>query len=439
LIRSHTKVVGHTDSLPSVPSSTVGVSRHCAYIVQERSRLLHPLFLFLFGWLSVWLLYTLHLSDLLIFSNAAVRDVIVGVVVPFSVTCLIVLMVLALLSLSFPRRDSSEQQYNFDQLDRRVSLLFRVWVILSCMEIVVSGGVPLVWALNGTPKTYFDFGIPSIHGFLNSLIQAIAIIRVAMYLKTRHLRFLLVPLLAILWSVLVLTRNMMIVILLESCVMWLSFNRLRLANVIRLGSAVLLLIFAFGIIGDTRNSNLDIRAVGQATPNFPEWLPSGTLWAYLYVTTPINNLVNTIQSKISRNDPLFPNTTSSLFPSVLRPLIYGSSSREAYEGDLVSNSFNVSTGYIAPFQDYGHSGMLLYGVGIAIVCTVYWRKRSVRDTLIYSVLAQCLVLSTFFNHFFYLPIICQIVWIYLIFSPRRIRLIEGHSDVAKLFLSRYCR
>jgi hypothetical protein len=288
------------------------------------------------------------------------------------------------------------------------------------MEIVVSGGVPLLWALNGTPKTYFDFGIPSIHGFLNSLIQAIAIIRIAMYLKTKQRRFLLVPALAILWSVVVLTRNMMIVILLEACVMWLSVNRLRIVNIMRLASAVLLLIFAFGIIGDTRNSNLDIRAVGQATQKFPEWLPSGTLWVYLYVTTPINNLVHTIQSKVPSNDALFPDTTSSLFPSVLRTVIYGSSASDAYEGDLVNSSFNVSTGYISPFQDYGHEGMLLYGVGIAIVCSVYWRRRSVRDTLIYSVLAQCLVLSIFFNHFFYLPIICQIVWIALVFSRRRI-------------------
>ena len=387
----------------------------------NRSGLLHPTVLFVLIWGGVGLLYFAHLSDLLIFRGGLLVQVLTIIVAPFMVVSLGVLGCSALLGRAFVATTKPRQVPFLSALEPRLAKLFRVWLILSLLEIAASGGVPIVWALQGSPKTYFDFGIPTIHGLLNSLIQALALARVTMYILTRRKVHLLVPAFVIVWSIIVMTRNMMVVVLLESTLVWLSFYKVRAMTVLRIACALVVLVLAFGLIGDARNANVDIRALAQPTDDLPEWMPSGVLWAYIYVTTPINNLINTMQTKAPLKDALFPNTTALLFPTVVRELIYGVT-QDHFSGNLVVDQLNVSTAYTSPFQDYGVPGMLAYTIIIASVSAFAWRKEGLENVLIYAVFAQCLVLSMFFNHFFSLPIISQVLWIKLIFSRWKIRL-----------------
>jgi hypothetical protein len=145
-------------------------------------------------------------------------------------------------------------------------------------------------------------------------------------------------------------------------------------------------------------------------------LPSGILWAYIYATTPINNLVHTIHLTAPLHSFLFPNTLALLFPTAIRQLIYGSEWWTPLEGQLVSNAFNAATAYIGPYQDYGYLGVILFSCVIAFVCQKYWLSESLEGTLKFAVVTQCLILTLFYNHLFALPIIFQVVWFELFFS-----------------------
>jgi oligosaccharide repeat unit polymerase len=271
-----------------------------------------------------------------------------------------------------------------------------------------------------------DFGIPTVHGFMNSLLLAIALIHAALYGILKRRQYLLLPAFALLWSILAVTRNMMIVLVFEVSLVLLQLQRVRFRTIFRsiCGGAVLVLVFGF--IGDFRTGGEAFRLLAQPTKNYPDWLPSGILWVYVYLVTPVNNLINTAQSIQPLHSLLFPNTLASLLPSVVRQMALGSETTAmSASGDLVTTAFNVSTAYVGPFQDYGYAGMILFSSLIGLVSVFFWKKTSLRDLLIYTVLAQCLLLTVFFNHFFYLPIISQVFWLALFFMPK---LRFGDSD-----------
>jgi oligosaccharide repeat unit polymerase len=307
---------------------------------------------------------------------------------------------------------------DFELLTVRLRRWFIFWVIMSCVEIVVSGGVPILWLLRGSSKTYMDFGIPTFHGFMNSLLLSIALINAALYGILKRKRYLLIPAFVVLWSILAVTRNMMIVIAVEVSLILLQLGRMRFKTVFKIICGVSALILAFGFIGDVRTGSEAFRLLAQPTKNYPDWLPSGLLWGYIYLVTPLNNLVHTAQHAQPLYNLLFPNTLSSLLPTVLRTLIFGPESTTLGTGDLVTAAFNVSTAYAGPFQDFGYIGIMIFSTLVGIVSMFFWKRTSLRDLLIYTVLAQCLLLTVFYDHFLYLPIISQIIWIAIFFMPK---------------------
>jgi oligosaccharide repeat unit polymerase len=382
--------------------------------------LLHPLILFSIVWLGVVFLYSLHLSSLLEYSTKEAIDATLFIWLPFAGLVAIFYPLRGLVTLAYPAK-AEKTVLDIKLLERKLTLWFRIWIIISCLEIVVSGGLPIIWLFTHNPKTYFDFGITSLHGLVNSLLITISLCRFALFLITGKRKNLLIPAFVIFWSVIVISRNMMLVSLLEFAIVYLRLNKIRISTFIRLVGVLISFILSFGIIGDFRQGSADaIRRLAQPTAQYPEWLPSGVLWGYIYITTPINNLIYTMNSVHPENNLLFPNTVSYLFPTVIRTLVYGSTVDQAVSGNLVVTAFNVSTAYVGPFQDFGYIGMALFSIGAAFVCQLFWFRTALRDILIFSVLSQCLAITLFFNHFFALPIITQVVWLYYFFMKRSI-------------------
>jgi oligosaccharide repeat unit polymerase len=388
-----------------------------ALIIQKPSLLLHPLVVFSFVWLGVVFLYSLHLSKLLLYSTQEVTKLVLVIWVPFAVVVLISVFFHRLLSfLRPPVRKLAA--IDIAILERKLVIWFRAWMMISLVEIVVSGGIPLLWLIQHSSKNYMDFGISSLHGLVNSLLLSIGLCRFLLFLLTGSRRHLLVPVFILGWSILVVTRNMLLVSLIEFGILFFRIRPVKNKTIAKFIVGVVGLILVFGAIGDYRTGSSDlIRLWAQPTEEYPDWLPSGVLWAYIYISTPINNLAHTSENVRPANDISFPNTVVTLFPTVIRTLIYGQQIGDAESGDLVASTFNVSTAYIGPVQDYGLIGIAAFSMAIATFCQFYWLKSSLRDILIYSVLMQCLVLTLFFNHFLLLPIISQVVWIYYFLRP----------------------
>lgn len=392
----------------------------------KKSLVLHPISLFSLVWIGVAALYELRLSKLLIATNEQVLATIETILLPF---ILIVVLVSIFVALA-PKRlmwrspqliDGSSDQDDLFVFERRLKKWLIIWGVFSIVEVIVSGGVPLAWLFLGNGKTYFDFGLKSLHGILNSLILAIGVCYTGLFAKYGQKRHLLCFAFIIAWSVLLVSRSMLIVNIVQGAIVVALHRGIPKSLVVKLAAYGLILIFGFGVIGDLRSGAQEFRDLAQPTSDYPEWLPSGVLWVYIYLTTPLNNLIYSSRTVRPVDDILFPNTAAPLFPSRIRNIVYGDSLSESLSGDLVDQAFNVSTAYIGPYQDYGLIGIAAFSLFIGLAGARCWSRNQFSDSLVYVVIGQCLLLTSFYNHFFSLPIITQVLWIRIFFIKGRAR------------------
>jgi oligosaccharide repeat unit polymerase len=397
----------------------------------NRNLLLNPVVIASVVWLSVFSLYAMHLSKILVYSTEDVIVTSLWIWIPIVIVA-VLFYAFRRMALSISLGTSDLWQPDLYRIEKRLKVWFWVWLAAATFETVVSGGVPLLWLFQNTTKNYDSYGVTSVHGIVKSLFISIALCRFTLWVLTEERRHLKMPAFALAWALILIDRSMFLVCVIEYMVVYLRFRKVRMGTFLKIAMGGVLFIFGFGIVGDLRlqGSSSVFRALAQPTDNYPTWLPSGILWAYIYTTTPINNLVHTMHLAAPLQSLLFPNTLALLFPTAIRQLIYGSEWWTPLEGQLVNNAFNAATAYIGPYQDYGYLGVVLFSCVITFVCQKYWFGGSLKDTLKFAVVTQCLILTLFYNHLFALPIIFQVVWFEVFFS-RRLRFgVAAHTSRA---------
>lgn len=380
----------------------------------RRPWLIHPLVLYCVPWLLIAPLYSLEWSRVLIYSADTVMGVTLAwIVVPILLSWLY-WRFLALRAMTVV----SPEKPNFERLLFIARLLLVAWFAASCFEVVTEHGVPLLWFIRGEDKTVQDFGIPSIHGLVNSFLLAGTTIYVLAAVVLRRRRYYLFLAMALGWSVVVVSRELMMVLTVQTTMIFMQHRKVNVGKLLFWGlglAAAVLLIF--GLIGDFR-SPLFVKNTAGITEAYPKWLPSGFIWIYMYATTPLNNLIHTILHAAPVYDWSFPNTLQELFPSAVRYIVFPNLDRwSGAGGSLVTQAFNVSSAYVGPVQDFGLLGAVVFAWLTVGGLVYFWKRRDVLGSLGYALFGQCAFFSIFFNHFFYLPVIFQLIW-FLIAAER---------------------
>lgn len=386
-------------------------------------QILSPWFLGLATWGMVTFLYSLHLSNLLLFSTREAVDVALLIVVP-------ILLISLLCKILYRVNGTPKRQTVIVDtpplalMEAKLTQCLRLWIVLTVIETVVSGGVPLLWLLTGSSKANFDYGISSVHGMVNALLLALAVTSYALFLHTGKKRHLWFPAIALIWAIVMVSRGTVFVLVAESAVVFLRFRRVHWSSILRLGILAAVLILFFGFVGDFRSGADAFKELAQPTPEFPEWAPSGLLWAYIYITTPINNLLYSMHLLRPTYSLLLPNTAATLFPTVLRNIIYGAQgASDTISGSLVTDALNVSTAYVGPFQDLGRWGIVGFSTLSTTLCEIFMRRDGFRNIFYFAVFTQCLMLSLFYNLLFSLPILGQLLWFYYFTSAPKSRVV----------------
>lgn len=374
--------------------------------------ILNPSFLAGVAWVMVTLLYSLHLSSLLLFTTEQVMSVTALIVIPILVISLLFQLAYSV-GAGPMARTVVVKGIPIAEVEERIRQCLYLWIFMEIIETITSGGVPLVWLWTDNGKVNFDYGIPSVHGLVDALLLALAAAGMALWLYTGKRHHLWLPILGVFWSFILVSRGTLFVLVAECIVVFLRFRRIRWTSAIQLSALGFVLLLIFGYVGDFRSGAETFRDLARPVPEFPEWAPSGFLWAYIYITTPINNLLYSMHTIVPEYNILLPNTAATLFPTVLRNLIYGKQgASNAISGSIIVEAFNVSTAYVSPFQDMGRAGIVGFSTISAALCEIYWRRSGLRNILFFSVFAQALMLSLFFNMLFSLPILGQLVWFY---------------------------
>jgi oligosaccharide repeat unit polymerase len=184
---------------------------------------------------------------------------------------------------------------------------------------------------------------------------------------------------------------------------------LRIAQV---GAALLAGVLLFGQVGDWR-AGAGKEALREITSDrgrfLADDLPPGFLWVYLYVTSPINNVVGGIDQIQPRYRPYY--STASLLPTVIRERIYVDTENR-YALGLVNEAFNASTWYVNFLADFGVRGTIVIVCLLQVLMSYFHlqaRRGLAWGVLAYGALFQALALSIFSDTFTSLVTIAQVV------------------------------
>lgn len=292
-------------------------------------------------------------------------------------------------------------QINYSRLEKKTLNLFKIWLVIFFINIIFSGGIPIYWVLSGDPRTYADFGLPTLGG-LGNMFRAFTLS--ACYLIYFHTKsenkklFLCIGLFLLVSSFILETgRGTGLVLLLHPIAFYLILNRSTLFKVLKSIILFILLLFFLGYIqvirygGDFENLVVFAENAGFSDNDGMSLL---LIPSFLYVVVPIINVdLNIIASPMLKFDPYY--VFQGFVPTALRSKIF---SADKDYGVLVNESHNVSSFYIPFVRDFGVVGAFIAVTLIQIiVCYVF--VKACRGTLFHFFLWPPLFMSVILSVF----------------------------------------
>ena len=377
-----------------------------------------PFSAFTLIWSVVLFLYYLRFSDLQIYGVADIAESVWTFYLPFAASYLLVFL--------FPKdrrrrmsAPSPKKQYwsDPDKLKKRVDRLFLIFIALFFFEVAIAGNIPLISMMRGAEGSHFDFGIPSLHGFVLAFGVLISSVSYLVYLKTKERKYLYYPALINLIFALLVTRKMIVISVVQISVIHFYVKGFwSLRRGVYFSTFALVVIFVFGWIGDIRTGRELFLSLANTTENYPDWLPSGFMWVYIYLVTPILNFTNALH--LNYNYEYDWSFLCSWFPSVMRESLGCATGGAGFDNYYqISGAFNVATGYLALYDSAGYWGIGIFSALHGGVAAYAYKTLSVdiKSVLLYVLMFQITVMLIFSNGFLNLNVIAQLPLIYLCF------------------------
>lgn len=328
------------------------------------------------------------------------------------------------LKLKESRRENAGTTVSPEQLN----VLFIIWLLVEFVEIVYSGGLPILWHLLGTGKTYFDFGIPSVHGLMNSVGLVILLVATLLILdgkdKNHHLRH--VCIFIFLYYLCLVTRQVIVSAAIE--VLIVVFLRKPELVVHKVIPVALIAVLLFGIVGNLRTGYDAFMYVSLIKGDIPSYL-IGFYWVYMYLSMTITNINNLVVMGL---DPVGMNALSGFIPSVLAPF-FGIDTGFYTADYLVTNAFNVSGFFVYFYQGFSLAGVLVISAVYGLLGGVFFRKYAEnpneRNILFLAITMQIILLSFFDNMFLYLPSSFQFIVVLLLYRNKSIEALDRINNL----------
>ncbi|RHX78849.1 O-antigen polymerase [Lactobacillus helveticus] len=375
---------------------------------------LNPVSIFNVVWLVVCFLYGFRLSPNLQapLENRTCYLLMLGNII-FTISCIVVSKISI-----WPTNLSSvykTKEITFENIQKH----FWIWFVLELFETVYSKGFPIIWALQHNGKTYFDYGIPSVHGFANA--YGLTILTILAYqlfkgdYKKQSKKIVTYILIILLMYVFMLTRQVIISAIIQIFVVYCFLK--RKIPWVKILIWTFLIIIVFGLVGNIRTGYYEFLSVAQMDTKVNP-LFVGFYWVYMYLTMTIANLNKLFNMFFT---PLGMGYFWSIYlPTALVNSVFKFNNPVDQSNFLVTQAFNVS-GYSADaYISIGIMGIVIMAIIYGIIGGLCYKKiirnRSMKNILYYAVYLQIIVLSFFFNQLFYLPSGFQFVIIYFLFK-----------------------
>jgi oligosaccharide repeat unit polymerase len=362
------------------------------------SLILNPAILFCLVWGTTLVLYSLEYSALLTRLEPETLILVVGCCAAALVGWLLSRAFASRLMVSAIRSAEPWPEPVRRALGSRLRILSYIWLAAVVFELAYFGNLPFLSLFGiGAPVLYTEYGFSGLHGLLNAMQLVMFDMALLFYIKTGSRKHMLYAVALLLWSVLMVTRAVIMASIVQGIMIGLIFSARFRKRFVLLGSSVILaVILAFGALGDLRSSEgATIQEVAQQSSDYPDYLPAGFFWVYVYVTTPLNNINANIHSIASTGFPYY--TILPLLPNVVKNAL----AVEDMDVSLVDENLNVSSFFRQFLFDYGIYGTIFVVALLYLAFSVAMAKsqRSELWSLILVVILFSTVMSVFVNAF----------------------------------------
>jgi oligosaccharide repeat unit polymerase len=373
-----------------------------------RLNYIHPLVAYLVPWSFICLVSQLNISAVSRNFSIETSYLLLGALFSSIITYVLVI-----------KRNNSKNILTLQTLSENIYNLryyfaIGLYLLLLVVNIIYSKYIPVINLIlygQGT-SGYIGFGIPSLYGLFNAYANALAILSLFFFLTTKRSLYIIVYLLILIIFAALISRQNITSVLVESLVVITVIKgRIPLFKLI-----IYILLFSalFTIIGEFRTG--DITGLVMLNENF-NWLPKGFVWFYSYSYFNLLNFDNLVN--ILGGGQYDGSSLDKLIPSFMR------SPQSFNMGDFLEiPAFAVSSYMFEIYRDIGFIGVILFTILMQIIGGLSYNSvlsnANYRTVATYSVIFFCLIFSFFVNFLFYLPVIFQVVFIY-IFSHTLIR------------------
>lgn len=398
----------------------------------HKGKLTSPLFMFCFIWFSVFILYTLSLSDLLIFPISEIAVTVTIIIVPFLVGYSLFTSINKLAPKTKIDVKYSVVDFNTgaEKVLRKTRNLTFIFFSLVLVEIAIAGYIPLISMATGRTVSQFAFGIPSLHGFVLAFGCLLVASNYYDYICFKNKKSLWFSFFIISIFVLLVTRKMIMVSFIQLGMIHLITTKIKPKTIFLVVLSVLLVFLLFGYIGDIRTGRQLFIQLAHPSFEYPDWMPSGFMWAYIYIVTPIVNLTNAIH--MGQTDTNL-NFLCSLLPKVARgALECDVTDEDAFARSYqISGAFNVGSGYIEIFLSQGILGMVVFSFVHGLISSYVFNrvKKKKSAILLFSVISQINLLLIFGNGYFNLNVLAQIPMAVLFFNNKKLNYIYDSNNL----------
>ena len=389
---------------------------------------INPITIYNAIWLLVVLLYQIRLSGF----QPEIDDQTYGLLVLKSFTFTISFLIFYLFKFKFhlPHRKNKPHKISgvrsfFTTLDYRKVLtpIFLGWCVVEIFETIYSGGLPIIWKLTGDPRTYFDYGVSTLHGLMNAVGLVVITLSFLAFLKEKDRKqrgvFLAMIAICLGFYLCIITRQVLISAVIQMLVIYALTKRPlnKKKFIFGLASVALAGIIVFGIIGNIRTGYDGFISVAGIDTNVPP-IFVGFYWVYMYLTMSLANINNAVVLGINHFGGIYP-AAKVFLPTVLSRAIFSPNVAVSVPDYLMTQAFNVSGYFIDFYVGMGVLGVVMiaaiYGLLGGVIFKMLQKNASEKRIVLYAVYLQIIILSFFFNHLLYLPSGFQLILVLVIY------------------------
>lgn len=382
--------------------------------------MINPYFIHGFSFIAVLVAYLLNWSNLY---------------PDLGLTLLLFLMFSILIAILLGRYIMKNKIIEFQSVPYKDSYAWITYGVLFgyLLEFIYHRNFPLLAILTNTSLSYHEFGIPTFHVFLvtfNSFFS-IYLFQVILSRTENRGKTIILFILNLIPSLLIMNRGMLVIILISCVFVYLiKFqHKITFKKIAGLSIFLVLCLYFFGVVGNMRvNSSYNtgkmfdnslFLQIGGATEEFKESpIPKEFFWPYIYISSPLANLQETIKNfeyeeDISLTDT-FVFSATQVLPDFISKRIVGLYEIEIPNSLQITPELNVSTAFAQSYVILGWVGVSILTLFMFIFALFYILLLKSLDSEYFivgvAILNSIFVFNTFSNMFSFTGLSFQLIY-----------------------------